>query len=126
MPNYYHLLIKTMEANLNRMIHYVNMGYANYFNRKRQRNGHLFQGRYKAILLEEACLPVLSRYVHLNPVRAKIVDLPENYPWSSYRYYISEGKLTKSAVSMSVARLKKKIAKNEKECKVLNLIDGKM
>lgn len=59
-----------------------------YFNTKRERAGHLFQGRYKAILIEAAeYAKELSRYIHLNPVRAGMCALAEDYPWSSCRYY---------------------------------------
>jgi len=65
-------------------MHGLNGSYTGYFNRKYRRAGHLLQGRYRAILVDkdEYLLP-LSRYVHLNPVRAGIVESPEKYPWSS-------------------------------------------
>ncbi len=91
MPNHYHLLIETPKANLSKIIHYINCSYSNYINLKENRSGHLFQGRYKAILVDsDSYLLELSRYLHLNPVRAKIVERPEDYPYSSYRIYISE------------------------------------
>jgi len=63
--------------------------YTTYFNVKRQRSGHLFQGRYKAILVDiDEYAKELSRYIHLNPVRAKMVNTPEEYRWSSYQSYI--------------------------------------
>jgi len=72
----------------------LNGGYTGYFNRKYNRVGHLFQGRYKAILVEgERYLVELSRYVHLNPVRAGMVEAPEEYPWSSYPGYILKRKM---------------------------------
>ena len=70
---------------------HINGAYTSYFNVKRKRFGHLFQGRYKAILIEaDEYAKELSRYIHLNPVRAKIVKLPEEYEWSSYSYYIAK------------------------------------
>jgi hypothetical protein len=70
-------------------MHHINGAYTTYFNVKRARSGHLFQGRYKAILVEiDEYAKELSRYLHLNPVRAKIAQAPEEYPWSSYRDYI--------------------------------------
>jgi hypothetical protein len=64
-----------------------------YFNVKYERVGHLFQGRYKAILVDvDEYAKELSRYIHLNPVRAGIVDDPEDYPWSSYSFYIGKQK----------------------------------
>jgi len=88
MSNHYHLLIETPRAQLSRSLQYINSSYTTYYNHKQKRNGHLFQGRYKAILIEtDVYLQALSRYIHLNPVRAKIVDAPELYQWSSYKYY---------------------------------------
>jgi len=68
---------------------HINGAYTTYFNRKRQRDGHLFQGRYKAIVVDaDEYAGELSRYIHLNPVRAGVVEGPEEYQWSSYQYYI--------------------------------------
>ncbi len=89
MGNHYHLILETPRANLNSFMHALGSGYTTYFNIKRKRSGHLFQGRYKAILIDkDSCLLELSRYVHLNPVRAKLVERAEHYPYSSYRAYI--------------------------------------
>jgi putative transposase len=91
MDNHYHLLLETPSGNLARIMAHINGAYTNYFNTKRERYGHLFQGRYKAILVEaDEYAKELSRYIHLNPVRAKIVGVPEEYEWSSYSYYIGE------------------------------------
>ena len=93
MDNHYHLLLETPSANLPQIMRHINGAYTTYFNIKRRRSGHLFQGRYKAILVEvDAYAKELSRYIHLNPVRAGMVDKPEAYQWSSYRYYIEKGK----------------------------------
>ena len=89
MSNHYHLMIETPEGNLSRIMKHINNSYTNYFNVKRKRAGHLLQGRYKAVLVEaDAYAAELSRYIHLNPVRAKMVALPEEYKWSSYRFYL--------------------------------------
>jgi len=89
MSNHYHLLLETPRSNLSQIMHHINGAYTNYFNTKRKRSGHLFQGRYKAILVEkDAYCQELSRYIHLNPVRARVVENPLEYPWSSYPYYI--------------------------------------
>lgn len=83
------LLIETPRGNLSQIMAHINGAYTTYVNVKRQRAGHLFQGRYKAILVEkEEYALELSRYLHLNPVRAKMVARPEEYPWSSYRAYV--------------------------------------
>jgi len=85
MTNHYHLLIETPQPNLSQAIKWINVSYATYFNRKRSRSGHLFQGRYKAILVDaDEYLKHLSRYIHLNPLRAGMVDHLKEYPWSSY------------------------------------------
>lgn len=95
MDNHYHLLIETPSGNLPQIMLHINGAYTNYFNKKRGRAGHLFQGRYKAILVEaDEYAKELSRYIHLNPVRAGIVELPEKYEWSSYPYYIGAKKKT--------------------------------
>jgi len=90
MTNHYHLVIQTPQGNLSEVMHFINGSYTNYINRKRGRQGHLFQGRYKAILVDgDTYLLEGSRYLHLNPVRAKLVGKPEEYPYSSYRSYVS-------------------------------------
>jgi len=96
MGNHYHLLLETVEPNLSVTMQWLNVSYATYFNRKYNRKGHLFQGRFKAILIEaEAYLKHLSRYIHLNPVRAQIIDTPEQYQWSSYSAFVGKQKSPK-------------------------------
>ena len=93
MDNHYHLILETPKGNLLKVMHGVNGGYTNYFNRKYKRVGHLFQGRYRAILVEkDRYLFPLSRYVHLNPVRVGLVKKPEGYLWSSYKGYVGKEK----------------------------------
>lgn len=88
MDNHYHLLLETPSGNLSRIMHHINGAYTAYFNTRHERAGHLFQGRYKAILIDaDEYAKELSRYIHLNPVRAGIVDNPEEYKWSSCQYY---------------------------------------
>ncbi len=90
MTNHYHLLIETPEKNLSKIMHHINSSYTTYTNVKRKRSGHLFQGRFKSIVVDkDSYLLELSRYLHLNPVRAKVVEKPEDYPNSSYTAYIS-------------------------------------
>ena len=89
MGTHYHLLIETPHGNLSQIMRHINGAYTTYYNVKRQRAGHLFQGRYKAILVEaDSYATELSRYIHLNPVRAGIVSRPEEYEWSSYKSYV--------------------------------------
>jgi len=88
MDNHFHLLLETPEGNLTKAMHYFNASYSNWFRTKHQLHGSIFQGRYKAILVEkEKYLIELSSYIHLNPVRAGTVENPEEYKWSSYRRY---------------------------------------
>lgn len=89
MDNHYHLLMETPHANIKQAMQNINTSYTVYANRKHTRAGHLFQGRYKAFIVDkESYLLELGRYIHLNPVRAGMVEKPEDYPWSSYRDYI--------------------------------------
>jgi len=86
MSNHYHLLVETPEPNLSRGMQLLNGVYTQRFNRTSRRCGHVFQGRFKAILVEkESHLLELARYVVLNPVRAKMVRSAKDWPWSSYR-----------------------------------------
>jgi len=79
MTNHYHLVVETPQKNLSRIMHYLNSSYTTYTNIKRNRSGHLFQGRYKAIVVDkDSYLLELSRYLHLNPVRAKMVENRKN------------------------------------------------
>jgi len=85
MSNHYHLLVETPDSNLSRGMRYLNGVYTQRFNRTHSHVGHLFQGRFKAILVEkEAYLLELARYVVLNPVRAGMVESAEQWSWSSY------------------------------------------
>lgn len=91
MNNHYHLILETPRANLSKVMHYLNTSYAAYFNAKRKRVGPLYQGRFKAVLVQQdEYLHYLSCYIHLNPVRAGIVKSPEEYPHSSYNFFISD------------------------------------
>jgi len=91
MSNHFHLLLETPEGNLSQIMSHIIGAYTTYFNIKRKRSGHLFQGRYKAILVEADEYAVeLTRYIHLNPVKAGIVTKPDEYQWSSYQSYIGK------------------------------------
>ncbi len=86
MDNHYHLLIQTPDGNLSRGMRQLNGVYTQASNRRHGRVGHLFQGRFKAILVDgDAYLLEVTRYVVLNPVRAGMVNNPADWPWSSYR-----------------------------------------
>ena len=90
MINHYHLLICTPEGNISRFMRHVNGVYTQRFNRKYKKDGALFRGRYKAILIQaDEYLTQVVKYIHKNPVKAKIVEKEENYRWSSHKIYLS-------------------------------------
>jgi len=91
MTNHYHLLVETPDANLSKGMRQLNGVYTQRFNQTYNRTGHVFQGRYKAILAQkDAYLLELARYVVLNPVRARMARTTREWPWSSYRAMIGE------------------------------------
>ncbi|MBI4580821.1 MAG: transposase [Planctomycetes bacterium] len=88
MDNHEHLFVETPEANLSAGMQHLNGSYTSYFNRRHRRVGHLFQGRFKAQIVDnEGYYWEISRYIHLNPVRARRVERPEEWRWSSYAGY---------------------------------------
>ena len=91
MTNHYHLLLETAEGNLSHGMRQLNSVYSQYFNRRHELAGHVFQGRFKAILVQkEQYLLELIRYLVLNPVRAGMVGAPAEWPWSSHRYALGQ------------------------------------
>lgn len=92
MDNHYHLLVETPDGNLSLGMRQLNGVYTQAFNKRRNRTGHLFQGRYKAILIQkDSHLLEVCRYVVLNPIRAGMVEKPEDWKWSSYRATAGKG-----------------------------------
>ena len=90
MDNHFHLFLQTPDADLSAGMHDLQSGYASVFNRRHERRGPLFQSRFKAILVEAASHDwELTRYVHLNPVRAGAATRAEEYAWSSARFYLA-------------------------------------
>jgi REP element-mobilizing transposase RayT len=88
MTNHFHLFVRTPLADLSNGMHDLNSGYVTLFNRRHERSGPLLQGRFHAVLVERGFhYWELSRYIHLNPVRAGIADRPDTYPWSSCPLY---------------------------------------
>ncbi|MCQ1528839.1 transposase [Lutispora saccharofermentans] len=88
MDNHYHILIQTMDKKLQEIMHQINNKYSKYFNAKYKRVGHVFQGRYKAILVQdERYLIWVLRYIHQNPVQAGICETVSGYKWSSDVFY---------------------------------------
>lgn len=91
MNNHYHLMIETIEGNLSQGMRQLNAFYSQKFNWRHELVGHMFQGRYKAILVQkESYLLELARYVVLNPVRAGIVNDPKDWLWGSYNFTTGE------------------------------------
>ena len=89
MTNHVHMLIGTEEMHIGRIMKRINMIYSIYFNKRYNLIGHLFQDRYKSRLIkDDVHLLEVSRYIHLNPVKANMVKNPEDYKWSSYRSII--------------------------------------
>ena len=86
MDNHYHLLVETPDGNLSKGMRQLNGVYTQRFNRKHKQVGHVFQGRYKAIIVQkDSYLAELARYIVRNPVRAQMVRSAKDWPWSSYR-----------------------------------------
>ena len=103
MTNHYHLLTETTQANLSLAMQWLNVSYAAYYNKKRQRSGHLFQGKFKSVLVEaDEYIKPLSRYIHLNPVQAGMVNSPGEFLWSSYPAFIGR---IKTPVQLGVKSL---------------------
>jgi len=93
MNNHLHLLLKEQEDGISRIMRRINTAYAYYFNKKYNRVGHVFQNRFKSEPVEnDRYLISLIRYIHNNPVKAKIANQPHQYKWSSYSLYLKEQK----------------------------------
>ncbi len=91
MGNHYHFVLHTRQANLSLLMRHINGVYTQTYNRRHNKVGHLFQGRFKAILVDrDAYLLEVCRYVDLNPVRARMVRKPGSWAWSSYRAHVGE------------------------------------
>lgn len=89
MSNHYHIVVHTPEGNLSRFMRHINGVYTQRYNRKYKRDGTLFRGRYKAIIIQaEEYLTQVVKYVHQNPLKAKIINNLNNYKWSSHPLYL--------------------------------------
>lgn len=111
MNNHVHLAIQVGDKPLSRIMQQLCFRYTQWANSRQKRVGHLFQGRYKAIVVDaDAYLVELVRYIHLNPVRAKLVKTPKDHPWSGHRAYVGHEKLpwltTEWVLSQFAKRLK--------------------
>jgi hypothetical protein len=129
MDNHYHLLIETPEANLSIGMRQLNGVYTQSYNRRHRKPGHIFQGRFKGILVEkESYLLELCRYVILNPVRAKMIKKPEDWKWSSYRATVglngAPGYLTVDWILSQLAS-QKAVAQNRYKAFVMEGIQDK-
>ncbi|MFT7879054.1 MAG: transposase [Sulfurimonas sp.] len=94
MNNHYHLLIEITKETLSKFMRQLNMNYAIYFNKKYKRSGHLWQGRFKSwYVTDEAYLYTLMLYIEQNPLKAGIVQELEEYPFSSYHYFINPAQI---------------------------------
>ncbi|MGW8389669.1 REP-associated tyrosine transposase [Pseudoduganella sp. HUAS MS19] len=90
MPNHFHIIIQTPEANLSQAMQMLNARYCQHFNKRHGTSGHVIQGRFHSILIEfNLQLLAVSRYVSLNPVRARLVANPSDWPWSNHRYFLT-------------------------------------
>jgi putative transposase len=95
MTNHVHLAIQVDEVSLSRIMQNVSMRYTQWFNWRHKKSGHVFQGRYKAVMVDgDVYLLELAAYIHLNPVRARICDWPNGYRWSSHRAYLGKESLS--------------------------------
>jgi putative transposase len=113
MDNHYHLLIETIDPNLSLGMRQLNGVYTQTFNRKHNRVGHVFQGRYKSIIVEkDSFLLELCRYIVLNPVKANMVREPSQWVWSSYRHTAG---LTSSSDFLTRSWLLKQFSQYEKQ-----------
>lgn len=91
MPNHIHLQIETIDHSISQIMHYILSQYSKYFNVKYDFVGHVFQGRFQAeIIKDDIYMLEASRYIHLNPVKAKMVKNPIDFPWSSYSAYMGK------------------------------------
>ena len=93
MTNHVHLMLQTGQTySVSKFMQWLNTSYTIYMNKRYKRVGHIFQGRYHSVLVEKESYALeLSRYIHLNPVRAGIVRTPESYHWSSFHAYLQPG-----------------------------------
>ncbi len=128
MSNHFHLFLRTNEANVSRVLHWLQTSYSIYYNRKHSRSGHLFQGRFKSIVVgDESYWQNLSLYIHLNPIRAGIVEELSQYKWSSYNDYVNIKKIHNWVDGDAVLR---EFGRNKKESrteyrKLIRGISGK-
>ena len=111
MTNHIHLAIQVSDIPLSRAMQNLSFRYTRWINWRQKRTGHLFQGRYKAVLVDgDSYLLELVRYIHLNPVRAGVVKDPEEYPWSSHRAYLGKETLPCLTIDMLLEHFGRSLA----------------
>lgn len=112
MTNHVHLLLETPETPVSKLMHGLQFTYTQYYNRRHHLTGHLFQGRYKAILCDrEAYLLELVRYLHLNPARLRQPVDPWQYPWSSHHAYLGEPSLVKIETALVLSQFGRQVGR---------------
>lgn len=113
LPNHYHLQTKIRKSPLSKIMQSLQTSHSGYFNRKYRHVGPVFQGRFKSIIVQKGSYFIqLSKYIHLNPIEANLVNHPLNYPYSSYSEYLNQPKhqykiIDKRAVKMIIGSLSK-------------------
>ena len=109
MSNHIHLIVHIVESSLSTIMRYINFRYAFWVNRKNDRIGHLFQGRYRSIeVADETYLVNLCRYIHFNPVVASMVESVHHYPWSSHQYYVNQDPVAWVKTNMILEAIQRK------------------
>ena len=122
MSNHYHLLIRTPNGNLQRIMKHINGVYTQFFNRNEGTDGALFRGRYKAILVDaQTYWQHLSRYIHRNPIDAAMVEELSDYPWSSYPAFIG---LIKPPEWLMTSYILNQIGQRNRESRYAQFVEG--
>ena len=112
MSNHCHLEIQVAEIPLSRIMQNISQRYTQWYNWRHNKSGHVFQGRYKAVMVEaDSYLLELAAYIHLNPIRAHVTDRPENYRWSSHRAYLGKENLSWLETGFILSQLSDKVGK---------------
>jgi REP element-mobilizing transposase RayT len=103
MPNHFHVLMEQQELSISQAMRSLGTRYARYFNQKYHKVGHVFQGRFRGMLCDKnSYLLELVRYLHLNPVRARLVALPQDWPWSSMAAYLGKKRNGKTVPDLTI------------------------
>ncbi len=112
MTNHIHLAVLVDDIPLSRIMQNLSQRYTQWYNWRQQKSGHVFQGRYKAVMVDgDAYLLELAAYLHLNPIRANLSERPEDYPWSSHRAYLGKERLAWLETETLLSRLSFRVEK---------------